>query len=689
MSTIINAAPKVILNGIQDLSTRVVPREPEQVPMHLPLFFSFAQKGPSKTQLLSNVGEVNDLFGDKTLDYKSEYASHITPFINTIIAQGNAVMFKRLLPADASVGGTTLLLHVTTSTINVYERNPDGSFKLDEYGDRIPVEGKTVSGYKLKWEQAPIDPNTQIGTQEPIVVNDTTTIYPILEFRASSKGSFSGNIGFKLSVPTTDSSSQPDLELIKDNKIFLLRISLVQRPDELSSFTIINNLSGETSVDFTLKKNIVDKYSIEKYLSDAVVPSYQDLSTPGFLPVYSPIGEIYLYEDNSLTIASKILEAEKKTIETVGESVINPENMDVYEVNYFTGVNVDNIHYTSIEYDLSAEVGKTFVLLNENNTHFLSKGSDGDISNESLNSCLRSTITNGWDDPEDPLADMALNPYSCFWDTGFDLDTKKVMCETLGVRKDTYVFLSTYEYGTDPLNWAEEESMANIIKSYAAGYPESIIYGTSVARAVMIGGRGYTVDNVYKPSAPLALDLSQKVAIFMGASDGRMKAGLGFDVSPNNQITLLRDVTGAYKTERQRQRDWDAGMVWAQNYDRRSLFYPAVQTVYQDDTSVLNSAINMFIAAELEKVCEYVWRNLTGNAKLTKEQFIEASDAMIIDRTTNRFDDRVTIVPETFYTAADNARGYSWSCRINMYANNMKTVGTFTIVARRQDELAA
>ena len=175
----------------------------------------------------------------------------------------------------------------------------------------------------------------------------------------------------------------------------------------------------------------------------------------------------------------------------------------------------------------------------------------------------------------------------------------------------------------------------------------------------------------------------------MGASDGRMKAGLGFDVSPNNQITLLRDVTGAYKTERQRQRDWDAGMVWAQNYDRRSLFYPAVQTVYQDDTSVLNSAINMFIAAELEKVCEYVWRNLTGNAKLTKEQFIEASDAMIIDRTTNRFDDRVTIVPETFYTAADNARGYSWSCRINMYANNMKTVGTFTIVARRQDELAA
>ena len=65
MSTIINAAPKVILNGIQDLSTRTVPREPEQIPIHLPQFFSFAEKGPTKNQLISNVGELNQIFGEK------------------------------------------------------------------------------------------------------------------------------------------------------------------------------------------------------------------------------------------------------------------------------------------------------------------------------------------------------------------------------------------------------------------------------------------------------------------------------------------------------------------------------------------------------------------------------------------------------------------------------------------------
>ena len=62
---------------------------------------------------------------------------------------------------------------------------------------------------------------------------------------------------------------------------------------------------------------------------------------------------------------------------------------------------------------------------------------------------------------------------------------------------------------------------------------------------------------------------------------------------------------------------------------------------------------------------------------------------MITERTTNRFDERAVIVPETFYTAADTARGFSWSCRVYMYTANMKTVGAFTIVSRRIEDLAA
>lgn len=688
MSTIINAAPKVILNGIQDLSTRVVPREPEQLPIHLPQFFSFTERGPAKNQVINNVGEINQIYGSKTADYKSKFASHVTPFINTILAEGNAVMLKRLLPADATVGNILLKLHLTPTTTPVYERELDGRYTQDEFGDYVPIEGKTVDGFTLKWELAKTDPATDIGVAV-VETSGESKIYPVMEYRAGSQGEYSGNVGFRLSVPTTSSSSQPDFDLISQYKSMILRFAIVERADELSSPNVLDTMAGEKSVDFTFKENVVDRYDIEKYYDKALIPSYQDLTTPGFVPVYSPIGEIHLYKAYHEEISRTILDAEIASVATTGDINVRPEEMDIYEVNYFTGVTPYDVPYSVIQYSLEGVEGKTFTLISEQNTQYLSKGSDGIITNEQMDSSVSDLMKNGWDDPNDPLSDMAVNPYSAIWDSGFGLDTKKSLCEALGRRKDVSVMLSTFEFGTDSLNWAEEESVGNILKTYASGYPESVVYGTPVCRALVVSGRGFTVDGVWDQPVPLAVDLSQKVAKFMGAGNGIMKEGMGFDVSPNNQITLLRDVTGAYKTERQRQKDWDAGMVWAQNYNRRSLFYPAVQTVYPNDTSVLNSAINMYIAAELEKVCDFVWRNLSGNAKLTADQFIERSNELITERTTNRFDNRVIIVPETFYTAADTARGFSWSCRVNMYANNMKTVGTFTIVARRQTDLAA
>jgi hypothetical protein len=52
--------------------------------------------------------------------------------------------------------------------------------------------------------------------------------------------------------------------------------------------------------------------------------------------------------------------------------------------------------------------------------------------------------------------------------------------------------------------------------------------------------------------------------------------------------------------------------------------------------------------------------------------------------TEGRFDDRVIVVPNTYFTDFDEALGYSWSCDITLYLNNMMTVGTFTIIADRR-----
>ena len=119
------------------------------------------------------------------------------------------------------------------------------------------------------------------------------------------------------------------------------------------------------------------------------------------------------------------------------------------------------------------------------------------------------------------------------------------------------------------------------------------------------------------------------------------------------------------------------------------MFFPAYQTAYPDDTSVLNSLSLLIAISYLERVCEEVWRVLTGDNKLSGQAFIDASNELIIERTRGRFDNRFTIVPNTYFTEADSARGYSWTTDISIYAENSRTVGTFSIVAKRASELVA
>jgi hypothetical protein len=71
---------------------------------------------------------------------------------------------------------------------------------------------------------------------------------------------------------------------------------------------------------------------------------------------------------------------------------------------------------------------------------------------------------------------------------------------------------------------------------------------------------------------------------------------------------------------------------------------------------------------------------------LTRAQFIERSDELIEELTAGRFDDRVIIQPNTYFTDFDKALGYSWSCDISLFLNNMMTVGTYTIISKRRSD---
>lgn len=387
-----------------------------------------------------------------------------------------------------------------------------------------------------------------------------------------------------------------------------------------------------------------------------------------------------------------------------------------YTTNFFTGIAWNAIPYESIRIltgpALTALKGTE---LKSTNVQYALGGSDGDTSLTNFELLVAQHCENYGDmivkrnpmgdvHPADvPLdfMDTAKWPQSTIWDTGFSTavqvpntvpqqfkNVKTALLVPMGRRKDIWVALSTQDLTSDLNTPAEESSIAITLQNAARMYPESEYYGTKTCRAIVVGHAGMLLSSTWKTLAPMTIDLAAKVATYMGASNGAWKPGANFDISPKNMVTMFRtdSINAAFKAADVRNEDWNNGLIWVQNFDRRSLFYPGIQTVYDDDTSVLNSLFNIIAVCELEKVCERTWRELTGIQTLTVAQFIERSDNLIRSKVSNRFDDKFIIIPETYLTEGDEQRGYSWSCKVNLYAPNMRTVGTYTIVSRRIED---
>jgi hypothetical protein len=239
-----------------------------------------------------------------------------------------------------------------------------------------------------------------------------------------------------------------------------------------------------------------------------------------------------------------------------------------------------------------------------------------------------------------------------------------------------------------PLNTAaEESSVAAALRSTALLYPESELYGTGACRATIVGQAGTWAAGGYDGIVPLTVDLAYKRSAHQGAANGVYNKNALYTAYPQNLVTKVIDVNLPFKNEKIRNKDWANGLVWAQSFDRRSVQFPGIQTVYEDDTSILNSDPIMLSCVYLQRICENAWRKLTGTTDLDEAEFKDKSDKMIRADVADRFGGLIIVEPDTFFTPDDSARGYSWSTRVNVYGANMRTIGSYTIVPQRIEDL--
>lgn len=697
MADIVNAAPMVIDLGTNDLSTRVVPLSPLEIPQHLPKFYVFAEKGPmGPTYMDFDNVSLTQAFGDDTFDVNKKYYTHQSVFLQAVAAAGNNCVVHRLSAPDAKdTANLALYLDVLPTQVPLYVKNSDGSLLLDVNGAPTPQldAGSNpilISGYTVKWVMdktvaalgayqrglLTIRPGTQVaGTVQ-------SQQYPIFEFAASSAGEAGNKLAVKLFAGLQTDLVPFASNILNEGKMYPYYFQMVKIVDALTGKTnsVLNSFGAQTS-KFVTKNNGVDPASgavidLKKVINDQYIG----------LPISTDtgLGVAYLYQANLDTVAQLMYDAEKNISDPSRDSLINNLENNVYALNMLGFTSSNGSPYQSIKLVDSTDS----VRLTKNTNLFLSGSSDGTISEVLLDSLVTADMDN-YNNSLHEYNDLVLHPESIVYDSGFTLATKKALMKFISRRKDTFVVLSTYAHDAPSSTLADQYSVGVALKTAIDLYPESATFGTPVMRGMINAGAGDLINSLYIKRVPLSYEVAYKAARYMGARNGAWKNGFSFDRAPLSIVTQLKNIDVTWVPTSTRNTLWSVGLNFVLNYQIRTQFFPAMQTVYENDTSVLNSFFTAVAISYLNKVAHAAWREFTGSMSLTNAQLVEQVNGFVSTAVKDKFDGKFVIQPNANITEMDALRGFSWNLGIKIYANNMKTVMITQVDAYRMSDLAA
>ena len=685
----------VIDLGTRDLSTRQVPQTPLEIPQHLPKLYLFAEKGPmGPTYVDFDRMSLTQLYGDDTFDQNKKYYTHQSVFVQAIASAGNNCVIHRLAAPDAKdTANVALYLDVLPTQVPLYVKSSDGSLDLDNNGDPIQQTDSngnpmTVAGYKVAWVIDHTVANLgeyQRGllTQRNGVQVDgsvQSTQYPIFEFHADSPGEGGNKLAVKLYPSLQTDIVYFQSNVLNDSKQYPYYFSLVKVVDTITGKTnpVLNSFGAQYS-RFVSKENGLDPASgavidLKKIVNDQFIDLPEHLR--------SGIGGLYVYNNNMNTVLQMFYDAEKNISDSHRDSVINNTENNIHALNMLSFTSSNGSPYQAVKLvDTPSSIRLT-----KNTNLFLSGSSDGTINETLLDSLVLADMDN-YNDSLHEYNDLVLHPESIIYDSGFGIATKRSLAKFISRRKDTFVTWSTYAHNAPSIQLADQYSVGVALKTMAELYPESATFGTPVMRGIIVGGSGYLVTSLYNKRVPLTYEVAYKAARYMGAKNGAWKNGFAFDRAPLSIVTQIKNIDVTWVPTSTRNVLWAAGVNFVLNYKVRTQFFPALQTVYENDTSVLNSFFTAVAVAYLNKVAHAAWREFSGSISLTNAQLEEQVNNFVAAQVKDKFDNKFVIVPAATVTELDNIRGYSWTLPIKLYANNARTVMTTYVESRRMSDL--
>lgn len=549
---------------------------------------------------------------------------------------------------------------------------------------------------------------SKVEKLQPVETTVTSTMYPLTAVVAKNQGLYYNGLGHAIGVITSD---ELDTKLVSSTKSMVYKLAFFTRDSETSSPSTFRSLYGEPYVQFSPKEKAINPNTEAKIDFETVVETmfwnetdelkslrYEDYETIHFFREYfEEVCKMFLAKEKAF-VSDEDKEWDNGKFASTSSwydfTTSDPKELDeeYLIINPFSCRTSKNINYFTVVKDNETNPkladNQKEVLMSLDSPVFLQGGSDGTISNDEFEKLVVADMKL-YSDSDSELQDLAINVESTFYDTGFTLPTKKELINFITLRKDTDIILSTHDdqLGEKTLPLSDARAVAEALKARYKLAPESEYFGTTVARGMVVMGSGKLRDGSTKTRIPLTLEIARKAANMMGSSTGKWNSKNIFDNYPGNALELLIDPQPNFIPAGIKPTLWNEGVVWVQPYDRSSFHIPALQTIYEDDTSVLNNFFVMKALGQLSKLSDRVWRKFTGTSRLSNAEFIEAVTEYCNKLLKGIFDNVVTVIPEVIIDDEDELRGYSWHVVWKLYGDNMKTVLVASTEVYRSSDL--
>lgn len=677
-----SSLPRVINQGIKDDSPVPIVAPAESLPIRLPLFLVNSPWGEYDRPRYVDSAAVTTYYGEETLQPLSKWFNHQSLFLRSQLSATGKALTVRIKMPGAKQASARFAADLVADDVPLYERNANNSLKLDQDGNKIPT-GETIKGYRLQWRKLEVGVNSETGEStfgaaeksEGSLVSSidglASTLFPVMDELARFEGSKGSNLGSRLMARTINSSNPADESVHEAIQSFVYTLQFVQRADALSTPTMIRTINSAPTLDFTFKKGTINKSTGLQYSAEKVVlPAYES-TDPATFTGFGPLQDLHVYSEEIAEMLTLLTEAE--TAHT-GKAF-----SDINMFNFLTGVDINGNPYHSLVIEGPDKGG---LLFGEVSNHYMVGGEDGDVSVKAYNTAV-DTLLSDLSASDVPFASIALMPYDSVWDSGFPVDTKLKFKAFHNIRPDVVPHLCTQDV-TKRLNTPEEDSSIGVtLRSTFRSLQESANFATPSTRFAVVGNAGYLINDNYDGMVPFLEYLLILGARYMGAEDGEMKANYSFGKGEKTVITRYRDHNVRFRTDEARYPDWNNGLNLAIGYDMSRLFWPGVQSIHENHTSILHSYLNVCIAANLTRIGNIVWREQAGDDQTPDDVFLDDVNDKVTAKTTGKYDGRVDVTPNAYYNAED-AGGFSWHLDINMAGQNMKSVEKLTIIAQRR-----